>query len=186
MGDFLIAQFLIAYNPAGPANSRPEWRQNQSQTYMPLIQTTCAIVTLVCICVLLWGSGYERKGALLFGTLFGLNLFVNSYGWSGPVLTALVTDLLCLTGFIALCWKSPHPWPLWASAAQVMALMGQILHLTNPIITSATADTIQYIAIYMVLFSLFAGMIYARKPRKKISLTLSAPPRAQDNSPNIG
>ncbi len=140
-----------------------------------LVQTTYIMIALVCLLAVIWGADRERKGALIFGVVSGVNIFLaNNSGYATDGLL-IFTAIACLTGFVALCWKSSHLWPLWAAAAQGMAIMGHVLRLTNPRITATTADIIQLISIYIVLFSLLAGTVYAARHRSQ-----------KDNSPNIG
>lgn len=131
-----------------------------------LIQMTYMMILFVCLLALIWGSDRERKGALLFGIVTGANIFLADSGLFPGIGLLLFTSIICLTGFVALCWKSAHPWPLWAAAAQGMAIMGHFLHLTNPQITATTADIIQLISIYIILFGLLAGTLYAGRHRK--------------------
>jgi len=125
-----------------------------------LTQTTQIMALLICLIALTGGSGRERIGAFVVAILSALTLAFPVTG-----LLSIGAGLAGLIGFVALCWKASHPWPLWAAATQSLVVMVSVLRLTHPQITAATADTIQRACLYALLFSLLTGTLYAARQR---------------------
>ncbi len=122
----------------------------------------------VCLLALVFGSWRER-----FGSLFYLGPFALSFGLGLLAVRGfmawrfLLCDLICLAGFLYLCWKTPHPWPLWAFGLQLMAVMTDVVDLVlHPQVLRWTLVTLQNSLGYFILLALLIGTLAAVRRRK--------------------
>lgn len=122
-----------------------------------------------CLLALLFGSARERLGSLFYLGPFALSLGLGFLPASGlMVWRFLLCDLLCLVGFLYLCWKAPHPWPLWAFGLQLLAVMADILDLVmHGAVLKWTIVTLQNSLGYIILFVLLWGTLAAVRRRGK-------------------
>ncbi|MGZ3306201.1 MAG: hypothetical protein ACXU8U_10120 [Asticcacaulis sp.] len=128
-----------------------------------------AVTVSICLAALAFGGVREQRGALL------------SLAWRVIVMGAMVyrldmmwahlgADVLCLMGFIILGWKAPQPWPLWAGAFEVAALITDINRLCGYPASSSAYALLGGVFAGGVLLSLLAGTIVAiREARAQIS-----------------
>ena len=69
------------------------------------------------------GGPVERRGAALFFAGWTATLIAQAVTFGLTESLSLFTiDLVVLVGLIALSWKSPRPWPVYACGFQVMTL----------------------------------------------------------------
>jgi len=130
-----------------------------------LVTIGLTIETGVCVSGLLFGYWRERVGALIcLGTLLVSVVLKDFTNWA-PLWRYLLSDTLCLAGFVMLCWKSPHPWPLWASGAQLMNVCISIVAWQNSYIRLWAYYTALTIFGYAVLLALLIGIINAVRLR---------------------
>ncbi|HRD46511.1 MAG TPA: hypothetical protein PLF78_08515 [Caulobacter sp.] len=91
-------------------------------------QIAFALVLLIATAgAFLRGGPVERRGAGLFA--FGMAAFVvaEAVTFNGVRAgTLFAIDLLVLFGLVALAWKSPRPWPVYACGFQTMVLAGHV------------------------------------------------------------
>lgn len=123
---------------------------------------------VVCLLALVLGSRCERLGGLYylgpFALSLGFGLFVTQ---NMMVWRFLLCDLLCLIGFLSLCWKAPHPWPLWATGLQLLAVVTDIQVLVmSPWTWRWTIITLQNTLGYLILLCLLIGTLAAMRRRK--------------------
>lgn len=73
------------------------------------------------------GGPVERRGAALFTGAWLASLFAQWLsGAPAPGLWLPIIDATVLYGLIALSWRSPRPWPIYACGFQMLALAGDI------------------------------------------------------------
>ena len=87
-----------------------------------LVLVNLAIEGVVCMAGLIFGGWRERAAALIYGGAVLLAVLLKDFTQLPPMWRYLTPDSLCLLGFVVLCWKSPHPWPIWACGAQLMSV----------------------------------------------------------------
>lgn len=132
-----------------------------------LAQTGAAISLCVCLFALIFGSKNEKLAAIYYGLGY---LFSLTWGllWPDSLMARhMVVDGLVLIGFFTLCWKAPHPWPLWASAFQLFTVMSGVATARHPELVTWTFLTFSNALGYCVLLSMSMGTIAAIGRRGK-------------------
>lgn len=84
----------------------------------------------------LWGQWPERWAAFVMVSLFAIHRY---YHWLVPgigVFTKvdyghLTLDLYLLSGFFVIALLADRQWPIWAAAAQVVAVLGHFVRLIS-------------------------------------------------------
>lgn len=107
------------------------------------------------------GGGRERLGAAAYLSVFGLQAATYAIGWTSPFVNICLDGAL-MAAFVGLSWKSPHPWPVWAAAAQLLSVMIALTGLTDIRITGWAYYTAMIISGYAALGALIAGAVAAR------------------------
>ncbi len=137
--------------------------------HSPLAIFGAVFLTLTCLMAFIFGSWRERGGAALYLAAYvlanGLNLLSHLQD-----LSHTVTDILCLIGFVILCWKSPHPWPLWAAGCQLASTMTGICGLLDVTVSQWAYMTLLIVSAYGVLLALCAGTLAAIRRRKSMAV----------------
>jgi hypothetical protein len=101
-------------------------------------------------------GGVVVLGGYLLKFLLGLVLFKQT------ILRFLLADMVCLTGLFYLCWKAPHPWPLWAFGLQFCCVMTELAGLGfGANLMEWTFLTVENALDYSLLVVLLVGAITA-------------------------
>jgi hypothetical protein len=124
---------------------------------------------LTCIAALILGGWRERSATALYllavAANYGLGLLVLDM----TTQRLLFSDTLCLIGFFCLCWKAPHPWPLWAAGLQLLAVMTEVSVLFMSTGTLRwTLLTVVALSGYGVLLVLWIGTFAAARRRFRV------------------
>lgn len=135
--------------------------------HSPLAIFGAVFLACICLMALVLGSWREKTGAGIYLTAY-VAANVLSVLSHFQDLSHTVTDILCLTGFVILCWKSPHPWPLWAAGFQLASTMAGICGLWVAGIAQWAYMTLLIVSAYGVLLALFAGTLAAMVARRRI------------------
>lgn len=126
-----------------------------------LVLVNLALEFLVCLAGLICGYWRERAGAMIYGRAVLLTIVLKDFTSLPPMWRYLTPDALCLTGVVILCWKSLHPWPIWASGAQLMTVCIGIAKGLNVYVTKWAYFTALIIFSYAVMLALTVGAISA-------------------------
>ena len=134
--------------------------------HSPLAIFGAVFLAVTCLAAFIFGSWRERAGAGLYLAAYlvanGLNLLSHRQD-----LSHTITDILCLIGFVILCWKSPHPWPLWAAGCQLASTMTDICGLLNIAVSKWAYMTLLIVSAYGVLLALLAGTFAVTRSRRQ-------------------
>ncbi|ESQ78806.1 hypothetical protein [Asticcacaulis sp. YBE204] len=130
-----------------------------------LSQISLVLVLTGCLTALLIGGPRERLGGAAYLTTFGLQAGLYYVGLTAPGINPGLDGAL-LIALVALCWKSPHPWPVWALGFQLIAVMIPIVRLSDPRIQGWAYYTAMTLSGYVVLLAIVTGAFIARKRRK--------------------
>jgi hypothetical protein len=86
-----------------------------------------ALLTLAAVGAGLRGGPVERRGVALFAVA-GLVWLVAHLVWGGVAagLWMFAIDAAVLLTLIKLVWRSPRPWPVYASGVQLLVVAGDI------------------------------------------------------------
>lgn len=93
----------------------------------------CGILGLATAGAAFRGGAVEHTGVVIFSLAWMASLIVGMLlpaGRSAPPL--LVIDAGLLLGLIALAWKSPRPWPVWAAGFQLLSIAVGGAYLMRP------------------------------------------------------
>ena len=126
-----------------------------------LVLVNLAIEGVVCMAGLIFGGWRERAAALVYGGAVLLAVLLKDFTQLPPMWRYLTPDSLCLLGFVVLCWKSPHPWPIWACGAQLMSVCISIAKGLNLYVTKWSYYTALIIFGYAVILALAVGVVRA-------------------------
>ena len=132
--------------------------------HSPLAVFGAVFLAFTCLVAFVFGSWRERAGAGLYLVAYVIVNGLNLLGHLQSV-SHTITDILCLIGFIILCWKSPHPWPLWAAGFQLASAITGFYSLFNLEVASWTYMTLLIASAYGILFALCAGTLAAFQTR---------------------
>ena len=121
---------------------------------------------IVCLTAMIFGAWRERAGGALYLAVVAASFALKAWFPDIPAWRYLLMDGLCLLGFFALSWKSPHPWPLWACAFQLLGVMTSIATLIQVRVLAWTYYTVLSLSGYGVLISLLVGTLAAAGARR--------------------
>lgn len=117
------------------------------------------------IYVILAGGSRERIAVLSYVLIFVLKLWLPVTGlhlfWVNMAL-----DVVFLGALVMLCWKAPHPWPVWAFGFQLLSVMVHVSVLQSPYMSRGTYFTAVTLVAYGVLLALAAGAYGAWRQRQ--------------------
>ena len=110
------------------------------------------------------GGKDERLGAvtILAGTLlseFASHLGPNAggAGWARADIDMMAIDMAALIAFVAIAYRSTKFWPIWAAAAQLVAVLTHLAVILNPPLLRTIYATAQPFWIFPVLAALAIG-----------------------------
>lgn len=135
--------------------------------HSPLAIAGMAMVVIICGYALLTGTRREQIGGFVY-----LLAYVATYLMTlvtthdNTALRYMAPDVVCLITFLYLSWKAPHPWPLWALAAQFLTVAAEVATLTHSL-TRWTLLTAEAVAGYGVLLALLIGTLAANRVRRE-------------------
>lgn len=128
-------------------------------------------ILVVCLYALIVGSWRERFGAIIYLAAYLVSFGFGLIAVEHATLYLLVADLLCLQGFYVLSWKSPHAWPRWAVAGQLVSVVAEIANLFHVGLSDRNFMTIEMTAGWGVLLALLIGAIAAAQARRDAKRT---------------
>jgi hypothetical protein len=134
--------------------------------HSPLAIFGAIFLAFTCLAAFVFGSWRERAGAALYLAAYVIANALNALSHLQD-LSHTITDILCLIGFVILCWKSPHPWPLWAAGFQLASTMTDICGLLDVTVSKWAYMTLLIVSAYGVLLALCAGTLAAIRSRKR-------------------
>lgn len=91
------------------------------------------LLTLAAIGALVRGGVVERRGVVLFSAAWAVSLIAQwMSGETAPGLWLPVIDATVLCWLVALSWRSPRPWPVYAAGFQMLTLAGDLAPWIRP------------------------------------------------------
>ena len=131
-----------------------------------LAQMGAVAVVGVCLYAVIAGSWRERFGAIIYLSAYFLTIAFGIISTNHLAWYLLVSDVLCLLGFFMLCFKSRHPWPMWAMWAQLACVGVSLVALLNIGLAGWGYLTIETAAGWGVMLALLVGTIAAAEARR--------------------
>ncbi|HVZ29298.1 MAG TPA: hypothetical protein VG839_02820 [Asticcacaulis sp.] len=143
--------------------------------HTPLAIAGAVTMFLACGFAIIAGSWRERMGGVVLLIDYVLNFLLGLVIFKLTILRFLVGDVICLIGFLYLCWKAPHPWPLWAFGLQFCSVMTEVAALgLGRSLMKWTFLTIELAAGYGILIVLLIGTFAALRARKRMRSSAKA------------
>ena len=126
-----------------------------------------ATVFLVCLFALTKGGPPERIGAAVVLSGWFLSILAQHYiGYASAQWPVLLIDVAALTMFVALVWKSPRTWPVWASAFQLLAIASHVMVLMKLRPEISAFYTVINMSGYGIIIALGVGTFFAWQERR--------------------
>ncbi|MGH7019293.1 MAG: hypothetical protein ACREEY_05410 [Brevundimonas sp.] len=128
-----------------------------------------AFVVLVGLFAILKGGTPEKIGAsaLLFGWFASL-LVQTSGSYFGIQWGLFAIDAAVLLVFIALVWKAPRSWPVWACALQLLTVTSHVMVMMNLNPPISAYYTVVNMTGYGIVLSIAIGTFWAWQERRAI------------------
>ncbi len=130
-------------------------------------QLGAAAVLVVCLYALFAGAWRERFGAVVYLCAWLVSFGFGMTDAAHSTLYLLVSDMICLQGFVVIAWKSPHPWAKWAVAAQLVCVALELLTLLRAGVLNWYFLTVENLAGWGVLLALLLGAVAAAQARRE-------------------
>lgn len=129
-------------------------------------QLGAAAVAVVCLYALVFGGWRERFGGLLYLAAWLVSFGFGVIDREHSTLYLILSDAVLLQGLALIAWKSPHPWPKWAVAGQLLCLAMALATLFPAGPRKWYFLTVEILAGWGVLLALLLGTITARQARR--------------------
>lgn len=128
-------------------------------------------VFLVCLFALTKGGPPERIGATVVLSGWFLSILAQQYiGYASAQWPVLLIDVIALSIFVALVWKSPRTWPVWASAFQLLSVASHAMVLMKLRPEISAFYTVINMAGYGIIIALGVGTFFAWQERRAIGM----------------
>lgn len=141
-----------------------------------MLETIAALVgagfiVLISLFALTKGGRPERIGAATILGGWFLSILAQTYvGYTSMQWPVLIIDVIALVIFVALVWKSPRSWPVWASAFQLLAIASHVMVLMKLRPEISAFYTVINMAGYGIIIALGVGTFFAWQERRAIGM----------------
>ncbi|MND78150.1 hypothetical protein D3C77_190520 [compost metagenome] len=100
-----------------------------------------------------------------------LSILIQKYlGYAAMQWPILVIDLVVLSIFVALVWKAPRTWPVWASAFQLLSVTSHVMVLMKLRPEISAFYTVINMAGYGIIIALAVGTFFAWQERRAVGI----------------
>lgn len=128
-------------------------------------------VFLICLFALTKGGHPERIGAAVVLSGWFLSILAQRYiGYAATQWPVLLIDVIALAVFVALVWKAPRSWPVWASAFQLLAVSSHVMVLMKLRPEISAFYTVLNMSGYGIIVALAVGTFLAWQERRAVGL----------------
>ncbi|MNS84738.1 hypothetical protein D3C86_1228540 [compost metagenome] len=128
-----------------------------------------AFVVLVGLFAILKGGAPEKIGASAFLLGWFASLLVQASGsYSGVQWGLFAIDTAVLLVFIAMVWKAPRSWPVWACALQLLTVTSHIMVMMNLSPPISAYYTVVNMTGYGIMLAIAIGTFWAWQERRAI------------------
>lgn len=117
------------------------------------------------------GDNPERIGAGAYlMAWFASVLTQGGMGASNIPYAMFALDVVVLTVFVGLAWKSRRTWPVWASGLQLLSVMSHILIMIDTRLPITSLYTVMNLNGYLIITCLIVGTFWAWQERRAAGL----------------
>jgi len=128
-----------------------------------------AFVVLVGLFAFIKGGEPEKIGAgtFLFGWFASLMVQSNA-GLFGVQWAMFAIDVAMLLVFVAMVWKAPRSWPVWACALQLLVVTSHVMVMLNLRTPISAFYTVVNMTGYGIMLAIAIGTFWAWQERRAI------------------
>lgn len=128
-----------------------------------------AFVVLVGLFAFIKGGEPEKIGAgtFLFGWFASLMVQSNA-GLFGVQWAMFAIDVAMLLVFVAMVWKAPRSWPVWACALQLLVVTSHVMIMLNLRTPISAFYTVVNMTGYGIMLAIAIGTFWAWQERRAI------------------
>ncbi|WP_395943229.1 hypothetical protein [Brevundimonas sp.] len=113
------------------------------------------------------GGPAERIGAGVYlFAWFASMVMQEMQGFRGMPIGVFLIDVGVLIAFVALAWRARHPWTIWVSGLQLIAVMSHIMILTGARVPLASLYTVTNFTGYLIIACIIVGTFWTWQDRK--------------------
>lgn len=128
-----------------------------------------AIMVAVGLFALTKGGKPERIGGATMLLAWFLSILTQNYiGYAGVQWPVFIIDIVVLGVFIALVWKSPRSWPVWASAFQLLTVASHVMVFVKMKPAISAFYTVVNMTGYGIMAAIAVGTVFAWQERRAI------------------
>lgn len=132
-------------------------------------------VLLVSLFALTKGGRPERIGAAVVLCGWFLSILAQRYlGYVSTLWPVLLIDVIALAIFVALVWKAPRSWPVWASAFQLLSVTSHVMVLMKLKPEISAFYTVINMSGYGIIIALAVGTFIAWQERRAVGIEETA------------
>jgi len=128
-----------------------------------------AFVVAVGLFAFIKGGQPEKigAGAFLFGWFASL-LAQTAGGYFGIQWGVFAIDVAMLLVFVAMVWKAPRSWPVWACALQLLVVTSHVMVMLNLRTPISAFYTVVNMTGYGIMLAIAIGTFWAWQERRAI------------------
>lgn len=117
------------------------------------------------------GGRPERIGAGTMLAAWFLSILSQTYlGYDAVQWPVFLIDLVVLAVFVALVWKSPRSWPVWAAAFQLLAVASHVMVLLKLRPEISAFYTVLNMSAYGIMIAIAVGAFFAWQERRAVGI----------------
>lgn len=130
-----------------------------------------AFMVIVGMFALLKGGEPERIGAGAYLMAWFASVLVQSNaGLMGVQWAMFAIDIAVLLVFIAMVWKAPRSWPVWACALQLLTVTSHIMIILDLRTPVSAFYTVVNMTGYGIMLAIAVGTFWAWQERRAIGV----------------
>ena len=128
-----------------------------------------SIMVIAGLFALTKGGRPERIGAGTMLIAWFLSILAqNMVGYEAMQWPVFIIDIIVLGIFVALVWKSPRSWPVWASALQLLAVASHVMVFMKMQPTISAFYTVVNMTGYGIMLAITIGAVLAWQERRAV------------------
>ncbi|MBK1969471.1 hypothetical protein ABC365_04665 [Brevundimonas sp. 3P9-tot-E] len=128
-----------------------------------------SIMLLAGLFALTKGGRPERIGAGTMLVAWFLSILAQMMvGYEAMQWPVFIIDIIVLGVFVALVWKSPRSWPVWASALQLLAVASHVMVFLKMQPTISAFYTVVNMTGYGIMLAITIGAVLAWQERRAV------------------
>ncbi|MBN9478727.1 MAG: hypothetical protein J0I52_00680 [Bordetella sp.] len=117
------------------------------------------------------GGRPERIGAGTMLSAWFLSILTQTYlGYAQIQWPMFLIDLGVLGVFIALVWKSPRTWPVWAAAFQLLTVASHVMVMMKLKPEISSFYTVLNMTAYGIMIAIAVGAFFAWQERRAVGI----------------